>query len=50
MFIGLLKVWEQVSFKKLITCVTLNSRPCQGRPTIVNINSNGTLLSISHWC
>ena len=52
MFIGLLRVWTQVSFgrslppnyKKPITYVTLNSRPCQGRPTIVNINSRETLF------
>ena len=52
MFIGSLRVCTQVSFggpltpnnKELITCVTLNNRPCQVRPTIVNINSNETLF------
>ena len=29
-------------FKGSIKCVFLNNRPCQARPTLVNINSNET--------
>ena len=49
-FIGLLSVCTQVSFRGSITpkdpkkCLTLNSRPCQARPTLVNIDSDETLF------
>ena len=50
MFIGLLSVYtignvyeSLVSYwKGSIKCLTLNNRPYQGRPTILNINSNET--------
>ena len=49
-FIGLLSVCTQVSFRGSLTpkepkkCLTLNSRPCQARPTLVNIDSDETLF------
>ena len=56
-FIGLLSVCTQVSFsgslppKKPIKCLTLNNRPCQARPALVNINSKKNLfLSIYCYC
>ena len=50
MFIGLLSLCTIGTFseslisnsKELIKCLTLNNRPCQARPTLVNINSNET--------
>ena len=52
MFIGFLSVCTIVSFseplassfEKSIKCVSLNNRPCQARPTLVDINSNETLF------
>ena len=52
MFIGLLSVCTIGSFgeslvsnsKGPIKCVTLNNRPCHAIPTLVNINSDGTLF------
>ena len=52
MFIGLLSVCTIGSFgeslvsnsKGPIKCVTLNNRPCQAIPTLVNINSDETLF------
>ena len=51
-FIGLLSVFEQVSFngslpsKDPTKCLTLSIRPCQARPTVVNINSDETFFII----
>ena len=32
------------NYKEPIKCVSLNNKPCQTRPTIVNLNSNETLF------
>ena len=52
MFIGLLSACTIGSFgeilasysKESIKWVSLNNRPCQARPTLIDINSNETLL------
>ena len=52
MFIGLLSACTIVSFDRSLAsnpegpmkCVSLNNQPCQGRPTIVDLNANETLL------
>ena len=51
-FITLLPVWTKVSvgesltsnFEGYIKYVPLNNRPCQTKPTLVNINSNETFF------
>ena len=48
MFLGLLSAFITERFgeslasnsKGCIKCLSLNNRPCQGRPTLININSN----------
>ena len=52
MFIGLLSAFTTRGFGKslacnsegCIKCVSLNNRPCQARPILVDVNSNETLL------
>ena len=52
MFIGLLSICAIGSFgsslasnyRKPIKYVSINNRPCQARPTLVNINSDETLF------
>ena len=52
MFIGLLSAFMTRNFGESlasnsegqITCISLNNRPCQARPTLVNINSNETFF------
>ena len=51
-FIGLFNAWTIASFGKLlaykskgpIKCASLNNQPCQAGPTLVNINSDETLI------
>ena len=53
MFIGLLSACKTASLdeslasnsEKFIKDISLNNRPCQARPTLVNINSNEPLYS-----
>ena len=48
--IGLLSACTEVPFgrsvppKEPIKCLTSSDRPCQARPTLVNMNSNETLF------
>ena len=52
MFIDLLSVCRRGSFsgslvsnsQKPMKCISFTNRPCQGRPTMVNINSDATLF------
>ena len=51
-FIGLLSVWTTArlgepsasNFERRIICVSLNNQPCQARPTLVDRDSNETLI------
>ena len=51
-FIGLLSICTIKGFveslvsdsKGIIKCLTLNNRPCEARPTFVNVNSGETLF------